>query len=132
MRGEYCVGLARQYLHPNGSAVSVQYYFFDDIKCKTNNKYRFGFICEKPLQKGDQPALRQAEGKFLLMLPFCLDNLSPKYAFHILHARIKKKFLKTLRLSWNLIFFNCFISVNFWQALHSCIAFYQFPLLELR
>lgn len=90
MRGEYCVGLGSQYLHPNGSAVSVQYYFFDDIKCKTNNKYRFGFICEKPLQKGDQPALRQAEGKFLLLLPFCLDNLSPKSAFHILHARIKK------------------------------------------
>ncbi|XP_065921575.1 uncharacterized protein [Magallana gigas] len=64
MRGEYCVGLASQYLHPNGSAVSVQYYFFDDIKCKTNNKYRFGFICEKPLQKGDQPALRQAEECF--------------------------------------------------------------------
>ncbi|XP_052689239.1 deleted in malignant brain tumors 1 protein-like isoform X3 [Crassostrea angulata] len=61
MRGEYCVGLARQYLHPNGSAVSVPYYFFDDINCKTNNNYRFGFICEKPLQKGDQPARRQAE-----------------------------------------------------------------------
>lgn len=75
MRGEYCVGLARQYLHPNGSAVSVQYYFFDDIKCETNNNYRFGFICEKPLQKEDQLALRQAEGKFLFILPFFLDNV---------------------------------------------------------
>lgn len=60
-RGEYCVGLGHRYLHPNGSAVSVQYYFFDDIKCKTNNNYRFGFICEKPLQKGGQLAPRQAD-----------------------------------------------------------------------
>lgn len=46
--------------------MSVQYYFFDDIKCKTNNNYRFGFICEKPLQKGGQLAPRQADGKFFL------------------------------------------------------------------
>nr|XP_022319040.1 uncharacterized protein LOC111121867 isoform X2 [Crassostrea virginica] len=57
-KGEYCVGLAHQFQHPNGSMVSVQYYFFDDIKCKTNKRYSFGLICEKPLKKGNQPFLR--------------------------------------------------------------------------
>lgn len=122
MRGEYCVGLARQYLHPNGSAVSVPYYFFDDINCKTNNNYRFGFICEKPLQKGDQPARRQAEGKFLLILPFfSWYSFSEACLWHS-SCQNFKKFFKTLFLSRNSIFFNCLISVNFWQALLSCNA----------
>lgn len=64
-RGEYCVGLAHQYQHPNGSTVSVQYYFFDDIKCKTNKRYSFGLICEKPLKKGNQPFLRVSNGVYV-------------------------------------------------------------------
>ncbi|XP_061168027.1 uncharacterized protein LOC133176972 [Saccostrea echinata] len=60
-KGEYCVGLAHQYLHPNGSITSVQFYFFDDIKCRKNKKYAFGFICEKPLRKMDKPSTRQSD-----------------------------------------------------------------------
>ena len=72
-RGEYCVGLAHQFQHPNGSMVSVQYYFFDDIKCKTNKRYSFGLICEKPLKKGNQPFLRVSNGVYvpkICRLPF--------------------------------------------------------------
>lgn len=101
--------------------MSVQYYFFDDIKCKTNNNYRFGFICEKPLQKGGQLAPRQADGKFFSYNHFFFNDdifyaclLIPSF-----HWALQKSSYNLLSFLIGSIFFNLLTLLG--QLLRSCI-----------